>query len=54
MKKYQGEIVDKAQIQNAYISRLDGIIAGRMQLDDFDWSGMKLLLEYVFKTAAGL
>ncbi|PSW27178.1 hypothetical protein C9I94_04200 [Photobacterium swingsii] len=49
LERYQGEIMDKTKIQQEFYKKLEVCEKDRSQIDNYDWSGMHLLLQSIFK-----
>jgi HEPN/Toprim N-terminal domain 1 len=49
LNQYQGEIINKEKIMQKYFKLLDDIEKGDFKKSDHDWSGMKKVLELIFK-----
>jgi len=48
LQKYQGEITEKDKVQKNFKDKLKHCIEDRSSIDDFDWSGVKEILEGIF------
>jgi len=49
INQYQGELLRKQDLQNAFFEKLDRCFNNNNLLEQADWSGMKLILEVIFK-----
>lgn len=46
--QYNGEIINKKEIQEKYRKLLDDVEGGQIKVDDSDWSGMRTVFETIF------
>lgn len=49
MRQYRGEIMGKQQVAEAYLDRLKQIESGNLDVGDYDWSTMSLLMDFIYR-----
>ncbi len=49
LKKYQGEIVDKATVQKKFEKRIKSCIENSEKIKEYDWSGIDQILKMIFE-----
>jgi hypothetical protein len=49
VKKYQGEIMNKNDLQEAFIKKLSICSADPTRIEKTDWSGIRLILSHIFQ-----
>jgi hypothetical protein len=49
LKKYQGEIVDKAMAQNKFENRIKACTENPEKIKEYDWSGIEQILKMIFE-----
>jgi hypothetical protein len=49
LQKYQGEITEKDRIQKNFQDKMKQCAEDKSSIDNFDWSGIKAILEGIFK-----
>ncbi len=50
LRQYQGEILNKGDLQERFATKLAACLANRQQIEDYDWSGIRAILD-VLRTA---
>lgn len=53
LKAYQGEIIDKKAVFTAFISRIDAVLAEPSRVAEFDFEGIRLVMQTIFKAFPG-
>ena len=49
LQRYQGEITEKDKVQKNFINKIKLCINDESLIDNYDWSGIKVILEGIFK-----
>jgi hypothetical protein len=49
LQKYQGEITEKDKVQSSFKEQLKACQENNLLIDNYDWSGIKTILEGIFK-----